>query len=244
VNAHQASRGKRQAVQATAAVVVFSTLAAVAIVSRLYTAPTPTQSSASPHNMVGAMQDPSGAPVATPSIAASPVKADPSACQTIISELSGPPPSVRAWSAMSDEVVSGTVVAVNSGRWATADGSRPTQIDISAADVYRVVTIQIGGVGKASVATAARAPVGRQVQVRVLGGKIGCSTYQIAGQADVAVGQNGIWFLTAKTQPPLKSAPVADFDVIDNWPISNGSVVLPDGSEMSPASVLTASQAK
>lgn len=235
----QSQPGRRQAAQVGAAAVIVAILAVVVILPRVYSTGEPAAPSGT--SVAGAVQDPSSSPGAAGSEAASVMPASSSACQTVISEPLTLQPSVKDWSAHSDAVVSGSIVAVSAGRFGTADGSRPTK-NPEATDVYRVVTVAVTGVGKTDASSVAKAVAGGQVRVRIFGGMVGCSTYILSGQPDASVGLSAIWFLTSKSQPSLTAAPAADFDVVDNWPITNGSVVLPDGSQMSPSALLSTSR--
>jgi hypothetical protein len=227
----------RQAAQITAAALILAVLVAAVVLPRVHSG-FPNASAEPAIPAVGAIQDPSTTPgvAATSTTAAMP--SDSSACQTIMGEALRIGPPVEATSALSDAVVSGSIVAVGAARFGTSDGSKPTKVP-ETSDVYRVVTISVEMVGKTDSASVGRAVAGQQLHVRIFGGTVGCSTYMLSGQPAATVGQSAVWFLMAGSQPPLAAAPPADFDVIDYWSITNGAVLLPDGSQMSLSALLS-----
>ena len=127
------------------------------------------------------------------------------------------------WAALSDVVVVGKVEAVGEGQWATEDGKEP-RLDQgerpTAMNVFRIATIAITNVGKASISGDVRE--GKTIDVRVLGGTVGCRTFTISGQAEIEPGAEFALFLSAQPEPNLARATFTGFDVIDLWPISEG----------------------
>lgn len=185
-------------------------------------------------------------PSASPSVPPSPDAPGTSRCVTEIAYGVKVANTVAGESAFSDLVVTGTVLSVSPARWATADGTMPVTVNDrppGVGQVYRVIRVKVTGVGKATGLAGARAGVGQVIEVRIIGGTIGCSTFQVAGEPEVVPGLDIALFLLDGSQPPLKAAPPADFDVFDNWAIAGGRVKGPDGTEMTPEAFLAASAA-
>lgn len=116
----------------------------------------------------------------------------------------------------------GRVEAVSEGQWATEDGKEP-KLDQgerpTAMNVFRIVSIVIADVGKASPSGDVRE--GGKIDVRVVGGTVGCRSFTISGQPEVKVGGEFALFLAAQPEPNLASSTFTGFDVIDMWPITD-----------------------
>lgn len=149
--------------------------------------------------------------------------------------------TVVGLSGMSDAVVTATVLSSTDGQWATADGNyAPRDPEVGVApEVYRLVTVRVTSAGKG--ATDARLSAGSTLNVRVLGGSVGCRTYLSSSDLPFRVGGDVVMFLGS--QPVLDGAPRADFDAIDVWPIEDGVVHGRQGQQ-SPTEVLQESSSK
>lgn len=131
--------------------------------------------------------------------------------------------TAEEWAALADVVVVGRIEAISEGQWATEDGKEP-RLDQgerpTAMNVFRIASIAIADVGKASLSGDVRE--GRTIDVRVLGGTVGCRTFTISGQPEVKVGAEFALFLAAQPEPNLAASTFTGFDVIDMWPIMDG----------------------
>jgi hypothetical protein len=186
----------------------------------------------------------SGPSASAPSASQSPVPvgSNPGACLNIVAHPVKAANTVAGESAYSDVVLIGSIVGIGEGRWATPDGSPPPGPGVPlVSDVYRLVSVKVTAVGKATGTSASKAVPGRTIEVRVLGGRIGCSRWAIDGQPEMVAGQGVGLFLGS--QPPLQNAPAADFDVVDNWPIANGRFS-ENGKSITPEAFLSASLGK
>jgi len=139
--------------------------------------------------------------------------------------------SVDGMAATSLAVVTGRVLEVSPARWATRDGTAPAfkyaPIPLRA---YRVVTIQVRGVARGAVES------GSVLEIRVPGGTIGCTVLSVAGYPAFQRGDEVALFLGALRA--LDEAPAADFDALDAWPVRDGQVTAPDGSEIAESEFL------
>jgi hypothetical protein len=125
-------------------------------------------------------------------------------------------------SKLADAVAIGTVVSIDEGHWATADGKGPSLeagIRPTALDVYRIATVDIAAVAKSSQSAAV---AGKTIEVRVVGGTIGCHTFGVSGEPELKPGTDVALFLMDKAQPNLAAAPFTGLDVIDAWPVFDG----------------------
>jgi hypothetical protein len=149
--------------------------------------------------------------------------------------------TVEGLSEWSDAVIVGTVASVSEGRIASRDGMPPVEDELIALppEVYRVATVRVSAIGKAGTVEGDRilAP-GTTINVRVLGGTIGCRTYQSSSDLPFDIGGDVVLFLG--TQSVLSGAPPEDFDVIDLWPIRDGVVEGREG-RMTPEALLLTS---
>jgi hypothetical protein len=200
--------------------------------------------------VAGAMDDPSGPssaePSATDSMPTGVDSANQGPCYEIVGYETRLAQTATEESAHADVVVTGTITGVSKGRWATADGKAPVMPEgrhPSVYQVYRLVTVQVKGVGKAGSAFAARIAVGRKIVVRISGGDVGCSSFRIAGQPPVTVGRDVAMFLISRSRAALAAAPQADFDVMDSWDIVDSAVIQPDGNKLSGDRFLSAAAA-
>lgn len=130
----------------------------------------------------------------------------------------------------STAVVTGTVVEVGPGSWATADGKPPVDeygMPPTALEVYRLIKVTLADVAKRPVDDTRFQP-DSSISVRVLGGKVGCLDLRFSRNLEFELGDQVALFLGE--QPALALAPAADIDVIDAWPISDGVVYGPQAS--------------
>ena len=128
----------------------------------------------------------------------------------------------------SQAVVVGEVVAIGEAQWATKNGTVPVDefgVHPSAADVYRVVDIQVDGIGKRS--DQRPVSVDEVIHIRVLGGSIGCREYAFSDDEDFLVSDEVVVFLGS--QPTLVAAPSRDFDAVTVWRVQDGRVQSRDG---------------
>jgi hypothetical protein len=178
------------------------------------------QSAPSPSSPAGAIVSPSTSEGPT-SPSATLASSAPSPCRNVVDHPMKATNTVPGLSAFSDVVIVGTVTQISEGRWTRPDGGSVGTTP-SSSDVYRVVTIEITGVGKDTGPSAGKARAGQTIEVRTTGGSIGCSNYRIQGAAEPVVGQSQGFFLGHLTV--LDPAPRADFDAIDIWPTVNGQL--------------------
>lgn len=179
--------------------------------------------------VVGAIQDPNASAAVAPSpvASASPIKLLTGTCSRIRVDLDRANPSIRGASAASEAAITASVVEIGPARWGTPDGTQPVVTDRipSPLSVYRLARVKVLGVGHGPLAA------GDLVTVRVPGGSIGCSTFEVGGYPDFAPGEPVALFLGAL--PSLSRAPGAGFDVVDALPIVDGRVRTLDGTDVS-----------
>lgn len=137
--------------------------------------------------------------------------------------------SAAEWAVLADAVVTGTVVSIDEGHWATPDGASPRSEGErpTAFDVYRVAEVKIGDVGKATA--LADIGAGDTIKIRVIGGTVDCRTFNLEGEPEIKVGMDVALFLTEDPQPNLAAAPFEGFDAIGVWPIEQGQARGPSG---------------
>jgi hypothetical protein len=136
--------------------------------------------------------------------------------------------TVASVTKFSQAVVVGEVVAIGEAQWATKNGTVPVDefgVHPSAADVYRVVDIQVDGIGKRS--DQRPVSVDEVIHIRVLGGSIGCREYAFSDDEDFLVSDEVVVFLGS--QPTLVAAPSRDFDAVTVWRVQDGRVQSRDG---------------
>lgn len=210
-------------------------LAALLVITR------PIEPAPSAIGAIGPSSSPShGSSVPAPELAASPTVAYPTAQPSLDApktappvgcgvhetqdSLYGPATTIVGLTALSEAVIAGEVISSGEGKWATPDGlppAAPYGPPETEAAVYRIVQIQITALGKTRAAGANLEP-GQSINVRVLGGTIGCQTYKSSSDLPFDVGGEVVMFLGM--QPILSDAPRADYDAVDVWPIQNGVV--------------------
>lgn len=139
--------------------------------------------------------------------------------------------SPAEWAALADAVVTGTVVSIDDGHWATSDGAPPRLEDgerPTAMNVYRVAEVEIAEVGKATA--LADVAVGETVMIRVIGGTVDCRTFGLSGEPEIKAGMDVSLFLTKDPEPNLAAAPFDGFDAIGIWPVDRNQAQSPSGA--------------
>jgi|SRR5579859_516421 len=140
-------------------------------------------------------------------------------------------PGLQAEAAGSDAVLIGKVVSVDSGHWATSDGSPPSLepgLRPTFLQVYRNLRISVVETGK--VRAEVPVTVGAVIDTRVLGGTVGCRTFAVAGQLDLQPGLDVAVFLSTTSLGTLRGAPFTGFDVQDIWSVTDGQAQGPNGA--------------
>jgi hypothetical protein len=217
--------------------------AGLAIAGPIFLTSRTPETSPTPSTAVGGISGPSmsAVPVST---AISIASTNPAPCRNVIAHPVKATNTVAGLSSLSDLVVVGTVQRVDAGRWNSPDGLPPVLKDRPplVSDVYHLVSVKVTGLGKHSGASALRVGAGQTVEVRVVGGTIGCSRYAVEGLAEPGIGQGvglflGHWLL-------LDSATASDFDVLDIWPVNNGLLSADGATPVSISDFLAASQTR
>lgn len=97
----------------------------------------------------------------------------------------------------STAVVIGDVIEIGDGRWATESGEPPAEEEVvrpNALYVYRVITVEVSDVVKQREGEEAWEP-GSSIEVRALGGTIGCLTFLLSGDFQFEHGDEVALFL-------------------------------------------------
>lgn len=129
----------------------------------------------------------------------------------------------------STAVVTGNVLTVGEGQWATTDGQPPDEVRVdglppSARHVFHAVSFELTEVGKRPSGDD-RFAAGSTIDVRVHGGKLGCLTMLFSNAFDFVVGTEVALFLGEQDSVP--AAP--DIDLIGVFSIEDGQVMTPEG---------------
>ena len=175
----------------------------------------------SPSAPVGAVGSPEPAPSIPASSAPAPSIELGLACGTYITDVLRYAAPLDELTDASDGVVVATVTSVGEGRWATPGGGQPSFEEgqrPTALDVHRTVTIEINEVAKDARLGLAK---GQSIDIRMLGGTIGCRTFLIAGDAEPRPGDSFALFLSAEPNPRL-GALNPGLEVVAALPIDNG----------------------
>lgn len=188
---------------------------------------------------IGSPQPPPSVPVAASPLPSSALEFG-LACGQYVTDSVLPPADLQTMGSLSDAVITATVVKVGDTRWATAEGKPPNDPHLipTPFDVYRVVQMEVVAIGKLSAGSAILP--GSTVEARIPGGTVGCVTLALDYLPSVNAGDEVAVFLEADPDVSFPSAPQADFDVLDVWPIVDG-VVRGRGDPMSPGDLLEGS---
>jgi hypothetical protein len=230
-------RSRRHSFLQLGAATFFATLLAAAVIGPRVLTPGGVSNEPSQPVVAGAQHDPSDTASPSPTTLQSPIS-NGSNCATLNVTEDRMQVTVAEESAHSTGVLVGGIISV-SGRWATPDGSAPTGV-LTPNDVYSLVIVRVASAPKPSTSRPDLTTAGSTVTVRMRGGTVGCNSVRFDDQPQPKVGNSIALFLNPGSLPSLASVPTANFDVMDAWAVSNGTVIAPDGTQFSMAAFTAA----
>lgn len=140
-------------------------------------------------------------------------------CQFIITTDSLITGEVEVLTRGADAVVIATVKEVGQGRYNTSGEALTRDEPVGDRDVYRPMTL--------SVDSALKGDAPSELEVRLLGGTVGCDTYSVDSSENVVVGTTYAFLLNA--YPDARGVEIDELSVAYAWQVTGGKVHTPMG---------------
>lgn len=146
---------------------------------------------------------------------------DPATCPEVLTHLTtfdGPEPTLANLSATSSAAVVGKIEAIGDARFNTKDGTRPEEGATLATSVVRTLSVQVT---QSLTGSRDSGPL----EALVLGGSIGCETWELNGQPPLEVGAEVVLFL--QELPDVTGADLSQPTVAQVLAVTPAGVVTP-----------------